>query len=46
MKRLTQRYINEDDGRESDYIEHEKDFVILLSMINTFFAVKKLEKKK
>ena len=43
MERLTKRYIDEDDGRESDYIEHEKNFVILLSMINTFFNVKKFE---
>ena len=43
MNRLTKRYVDEDDGRESDYIEREKNFVILLSMINTFFTVKKLE---
>ena len=46
MERLTQRYIDEDDGRESGYMEFKKNFVILLSMINTFFIVKKLEKKK
>lgn len=46
MERLTKRYIDEDDGRGSDYMEHEKNFIILLSMINTFFAVKKLEKMK
>nr|DAE51608.1 MAG TPA: hypothetical protein [Caudoviricetes sp.] len=46
MERLTERYIDEDDERGSDCIEHEKDFVILSSMINTFFAMKKLEKKK
>lgn len=45
MKRLTQRYIDEDDGRESDCIEHEKKFVILLSMINTFFTREEAEKK-
>lgn len=31
---------------DREYIEHEKNFVILLSMINTFFAVKKLEEMK
>lgn len=46
MKRLTKRYIDEDNGRESDCIEYEKNFVILSSMINTFFTVKKLEKMK
>lgn len=38
MERLTERYIDKNDGRESDYIEREENFVILLSMINTFFA--------
>ena len=46
MERLTKRYIDEDDVRESDYIEREKNFVILLSMINTFFTVKKLDDMK
>lgn len=46
MKRLTERYIDEDDGRESGYIEFKKNFVILLSMINTFFTVNKLEEMK
>lgn len=46
MERLTERCIDEDDRRESGYIEFKKNFVILLSMINTFFTVKKLEKKK
>lgn len=46
MERLTERYIDEDDGRESGHIEHRKNFVILLSMINTFFTVKKLEEMK
>lgn len=45
MERLTKRYIDEYDRRESDYIEHEKNFVILLSMINTFFAREKAENK-
>ena len=45
MKRLTERYVDEDEERESDYIEHVKNFVILLSMINTFFAREEAKKK-